>query len=197
MLGRSIWPIVAGLALGMLVAGPARADLPRGASAEDWLRRGGAVLELQIVPANATVDLDGDRIHPGPILVTPGVHLLVVRASGRRELRQELRIPSGEVTRRRVELTTQPVTGRVEVSTVPRHASVLVDGRLANDSPCVLVLTAGRHRLQVVAPGYRDARRLVRVPRGATLRLRVELVPDRRHHHRPRVATARARTALD
>lgn len=177
------------LAAVLLLAGPASADLASGVSPEEWLRTGGAVLELQVAPASARVELDGDRLHPGPILVTPGVHLLVARASGRRELREVIRVPAGQRTKRRIELAATPVTGRLDLRLRPRGARVIVDGHLISGPLRVLTLTAGRHRVIIEATGYRTERRVVRVPRAATLTLRIDLSPERhRRHRRPRVA---------
>lgn len=180
---------VAAVAAVLLSAGPALADLPGGVSPEAWLRSGGAVLELQVAPGSARVELDGDRLHPGPILVTGGVHLLVARAQGRQEHREVIRVPAGQRTKRRIDLRTLPVTGRLDLRLAPRGARVLVDGRLVAAPLRVLTLTAGRHRIVILATGYRTERRVVRVPRAATLTLRIDLQPERRRRHRrPRVA---------
>lgn len=180
--------MLAAALLSLLSAPPARADEPSTTTA-DWLRTGGAVLDLQVAPPTARVELDGDRLHPGPALVTAGIHLLVVRATGRRELREVVRVTAGRHTKRRVELASLPVTGQLDLRTTPRHARVLVDGRLVGWSPRLMTLSAGRHRLQFLATGYRPTQRLLRVPRGATLTLRVDMTPERgRRHRRARVA---------
>jgi hypothetical protein len=180
---------VAMVAAVLLSAGSTFADQSGGVSVEEWLRTGGAVLELQVTPASARVELDGDRLHPGPILVTPGIHLLVARATGRRELREVIQVPSGRRTKRRIELASMPVTGRLDLRLFPRGARVLVDGHLVAGPLRVLTLTAGRHRVVIAATGYRTERRVVRVPRAATLTLRIDLSPERRRRHRrPRVA---------
>ena len=172
----------------LLCSAPAGADLPGGVPLDDWLRTGGAVLDLQVAPGNTQVELDGDRLHPGPVLVTAGVHLLVARAPGRRELREVVQLPAGRRTRKRIALTAHPVTGQLDLRTSPRHARVLIDGRLMGSTPRLLTLVAGRHQLVVVATGYRAAKRLVRVPRGATLTLRGDLQAEGRRRRRPRVA---------
>lgn len=185
-MGGSIFAV---FALVLASPGPALADLPSGVSPEEWLRTGGAVLELQVSPPTARVELDGDRLHPGPILITPGVHLLVARAQGRVDHREVIRVPAHERTKKRIELHGLAVTGRLDLRVHPRNAKVLVDGHLVSGTPRLLTLSAGRHRLVIVATGFLPERRFVRVPRGATLTLRVDMRPEgRRRHRRPRVA---------
>jgi hypothetical protein len=152
------------------------------------------VLELSVAPAHARVELDGDRMHPGPALITPGVHLLVARATGRREHREVIRVPEGQSTKKRIDLAALPLTGRVDLrvhlaGTRASPVRVLLDGHLVTGRPRVLTLSAGRHRIVLLATGYRTERRVVRVPRGATITLRVDMQPDsRRRYRRPRVA---------
>lgn len=177
--------------VGLVVLGlgrPSRADIQADVPAREWLRRGGALLEIDVVPRDARIEIDGDPQRGRSWLVTAGVHLVVVSARGRQGFREVVRIPAGRRLTRRIELRPQQATGRIDVRTTPRRARLIVDGRLQGETPRVVELAAGRHRLHVSALGYRSVRRLVRVPQAATLTVRIALPAERRRFRRPRLA---------
>ncbi|MBI2891965.1 MAG: PEGA domain-containing protein [Deltaproteobacteria bacterium] len=179
------------MAVGLALLGlgrPVGADIQADVPAREWLRRGGAVLVLDVVPKQARIEIDGDVKRDGPWLVTAGVHLVVASAPGRQTFREVLRVPAGRRTMRRIDLRAQPVMGHLDVRTTPRRARLIIDGRLRGETPRVVELAAGRHRLLVAALGYRSARRVVRVPRAATLTIRITLLAERRRFRRPRLA---------
>jgi hypothetical protein len=67
--------------------------------------------------------------------------------------------------------------GRLQLSVEPEDASVYVDGAFRGNGreASALRLPAGRHRVEVVRPGYRTSENDVDVPAGETTKLRVIL----------------------
>jgi hypothetical protein len=68
-------------------------------------------------------------------------------------------------------------TGRLELTVEPSDASVYVDGafRGTGREAASLRLPPGRHRIEVVRPGYRTAENEIDVPAGETTKIRVTL----------------------
>jgi len=68
-------------------------------------------------------------------------------------------------------------SGKLRLSVEPADASVYVDGafRGSGREAQSLELAPGRHRIEVVRPGYRTAERDVEIPAGETTRLEVTL----------------------
>ena len=78
----------------------------------------------------------------------------------------------------RIESTTD--VGELRLQVGPEDAVVYVDGEFRGiASELVAVrLAPGRHRVEVVRPGYATAEREVHVGRGASASLRIELTPE-------------------
>jgi hypothetical protein len=80
----------------------------------------------------------------------------------------------------RVAELKKSLPGRVDVTTDPTGASVLVDGKAQpGKTPLSLQLPAGSHQLVFSLPGYDDAQRQVDAPGGTSQSLRVTLAPAR------------------
>lgn len=93
----------------------------------------------------------------------------------RREEEQERRWAESEARGEKDEMTA--VAGRLELSIRPEDASVYVDGAFRGSAreASTLNLAPGRHRIEVVRPGYRTLEREVDIAPGQTTDLKVEL----------------------
>jgi hypothetical protein len=91
-------------------------------------------LVLKVVPAGATVWLDGKEVGstPSTILTPPGVHRLVITASGYRMLRDVIDTSKGVLFEREMAPATFPLTGSVGLNvacTTEGKYPVFIDGK--------------------------------------------------------------------
>jgi len=134
-------------------AGAAAALLAAAACA--WFLLTARVLELQVKPDGAAVDLDGGaHLRIGRrVLLRPGEYAARVSAAGYVTRTVALRVASAGEQRLEVSLEKQP--GRVRVNTSPVAARVLVDGVPAGTSNAApLEIAAGERTLRVEAERY-------------------------------------------
>ena len=68
-------------------------------------------------------------------------------------------------------------SGKLQLSVQPEDASIYVDGAFRGSAreASSLRLAPGRHRIEVVRPGFRTAESDVEIPAGETTRLKVTL----------------------
>lgn len=120
-----------------------------------WFLLTARVLELELLPPSASVDVDG-----GPslaigsrILLRPGEYTVHAAAPGFADATRRLRV--GAEGGQRLEIALEKLPGRVLVRTSPVAGTVLVDGTVAgtsNGSP--LELQAGERALRIEAERY-------------------------------------------
>jgi len=136
-----------------------------------------ARLEVSSEPAGAAVALDGEPAGSTPLAgltLAPGRHRVVVTRPGFREHVVELELSPGEGTKLTAELERQ--AGRLELSSAPEGARVIVDGRPVGATPVEgLELPAGEHLLQVEAMLHAGWRRHVEVRDRETVTLFADL----------------------
>ena len=96
-------------------------------------------------------------------------------SEARRDVEQERRWAESEARAEAVEMTA--VGGRLELSVRPEDASVYVDGAFRGSAreASTLKLAPGRHRIEVVRPGYKTLEREVDIAPGETTGVKVEL----------------------
>jgi len=96
-------------------------------------------------------------------------------SEARRDVEQERRWAESEERAEAVEMTA--VGGRLELSVRPEDASVYVDGAFRGSAreASTLRLAPGRHRIEVVRPGYRTLEKEVDIAPGETTDVKVEL----------------------
>ncbi len=99
----------------------------------------------------------------------------VPESEARREEEQERRWAESEARAEKDE--TAAVGGNLELSIRPEDASVYVDGAFRGSAreASTLKLAPGRHRIEVVRPGYKTLEREVDITPGETTDVRVEL----------------------
>jgi len=96
-------------------------------------------------------------------------------SEARRDAEQEQRWSESEARAEKDEMTA--VGGRLELSIRPEDASVYVDGAFRGSAreASTLRLAPGRHRIEVVRPGYRTLEKEVDVAPGQSTDVKVEL----------------------
>jgi hypothetical protein len=99
----------------------------------------------------------------------------VPASEGRREAEQEARWRESESQAQADERVA--LGGRLKLTVEPADASVYVDGAFRGSAreASELRLPAGRHRVEVVRPGYRTVDREVDIAPGEATELRIEL----------------------
>ncbi len=129
-------------------------------------------INVVTTPAGATVKLDGKKLSG----VTPisqqniptGSHTLQITATGYMPMVRTVDVtPNGVLS---TEITLQPATGTVKLSSVPTGADVFVDGTATNKkTPAEFNLSKGDHTFALRMQGYDEAGDLIEVTPGQTI----------------------------
>jgi len=136
-------------------------------------------LDIAVDPP-AEICIDGRRRYYGSRLamleLPEGAHEIVCRADGRREYIETVRIRSGELSRRNIDLAE--ITGSILFET-ERGAQIFVDGSYRGTVPLAepLSVPAGPHRVEIKKTGFQTWTNDAYVPPDETLRLSISLVP--------------------
>lgn len=134
-------------------------------------------LVVQSRPEGATVVVD-DREHgvtPLTVRVSPGTHVLQVRAGAAEPRVIPLQIRAGVQTAQYVELQGVATTGVLEVRSEPAEARVTIDGRERGSTPLTLRDVApGDYEVVLERAGWKSAQ-LVRVEPGGRAQLVVPI----------------------
>lgn len=138
-----------------------------------------ADVTLEIVPANATISLDGRPIGQAPlgkpVAIAAGTHKLEVTADGYEPQKRDLMITAGVPLKITLELKAIPKTGKVRINTSVPRAIVSIDGKPIGPAPVEVELDAGGHRLEVIADDYHPRRDELVVAAGQARELQVTL----------------------
>jgi len=134
-------------------------------------------LVVQSRPEGATVVID-DREHgvtPLTVRVSPGTHVLQVRAGSAEPRVIPLQIRAGVQTAQYVELQGVATTGVLEVRSEPAKARVTIDGRERGSTPLTLRDVApGDYQVVLERAGWKSTQ-VVRVEPGGTAQLVVPI----------------------
>jgi hypothetical protein len=137
-------------------------------------------LALTSTPARVRVTIDGrsTSMAPlGPLMLAAGLHVIELAAPAYESLRKELSIAAGEPMALAIELKAVPQLGHVIIIASPPQAKILIDGQLAGEGDAHLDLVAGRHTLDVSAPGYMTQQKMLEIHIGQEHREDVDLMP--------------------
>jgi len=142
-------------------------------------------IRVLVRPASAegaVVSLDGEVIGEAPASkenVTPGEHIIEVRADGFEGAQQPVTIESGTQRVISVELTpVQAAMGRIVVNANVAGASVTIDGEDKGAPPIVVEEpSAGTHAIVVRAPGYQELRHTCTTGPGQSCELVADMDP--------------------
>ncbi|HEX5744704.1 MAG TPA: TonB-dependent receptor [Archangium sp.] len=101
---------------------------------------------------------------PGTLVLTPGRHVLHVKAPGHASAQMLVDVPADGRIPLQVSLRPQErPTGRVIITANRDNASVRVDGQSTGFTPTVVTLPEGEHTLEVESPDVRPVRQRVTV----------------------------------
>jgi hypothetical protein len=110
-------------------------------------------------------ELEGSR----QVLLLPGEHQIVVRQAGYKDFERKVVLQPGQKQTVRVSMQKDPrvsppsVTATVKLSVLPKRAAVFVDGVFAGhvdefDGRRGMLVSPGKHRIEITLPGYRTFR---------------------------------------
>lgn len=155
-------------------------------------------VELSGTPAGAEVRTspEGEVAAqvPGKLTLTPGQHVLHVRAPGHAPAQLVVEVPADDTVKVPVALGVQAKpTGRLIVTANRENASVRVDGQPAGFTPTVVTLTEGDHILEVESPEVRPLRQAVKVVADQEIKVYAEL----RYAPPPVRAASKGLTSVD
>ncbi len=149
-----------------------------GAPSSGSVRR--TLLLIRSEVPNAQISLDGGAPRPSPLIreVTPGRHRVHVEAPGFFPVERTVVAVAEQAIPETVQLRERPTT--LAISTDP-GAELYVDGVYVSEggSGVVLQLPSGEHHLAVARKGHRVEAQTLRLERGKTQSLKVELEPTK------------------
>jgi hypothetical protein len=157
-------------ALALLLAGAhdAGAAKPRGA------------IQVNTTPAGADVTVDGQAYGASPATcdgLEGGLHLVVVRKDGFREVRRSVELQSGQRTA--LELKLEALAGLVLIQSSPTGAEVTVNGAFRGATPLMIPdFPYGEHRIKVAKNGYFEKEVQLTVADRTPQKIAVALVAD-------------------
>jgi hypothetical protein len=142
------------------------------------LRRASGQLVVTTEPDSATVEIDGRRAGPAPVVrdLPAGEHEVRATADGYQSTSRNVTVVAGE--REQVALTLDQASrraGTLVVETDPGGATVRVDGETIGTAPVREELSPGEYRVEVEREGYEGAEQVVRISDGEERRVRLSL----------------------
>jgi hypothetical protein len=142
------------------------------------LRRASGQLVVTTEPDSATVEIDGRRAGPAPVVrdLPAGEHEVRATADGYQSTSRNVTVVAGE--REQVALTLDQASrraGTLVVETDPGGATVRVDGETIGTAPVREELSPGEYRVEVEREGYEGAEQVVRISDGEERRVRLSM----------------------
>jgi len=112
---------------------------------------------------------------PMALELAPGTHQLRMVLVGHRDWEQQVDLEQAKEYPLQVSLQALPKPPILTVETVPNGAELYVDGQLQGQTPMVLELAPGTHRLRMTLAGYRDWEEHLDLKQAEERPMRVEL----------------------
>lgn len=156
-------------------------------------------VKLSSDPQGALVFIDNkptQQVTPTQLTLTPGEHTFTLRLAGYDESGDLLTVSAGQTVTLSPKLTPRQGAnplgkigrffkgadterGMLKISTEPNGAHVLINGRVAGETPIELPVKAGEYKIIIGMEGYRFLRRQVTVVKGNSVEVNERLVPKR------------------
>lgn len=133
---------------------------------------------VKIAPASAALKVNGQLVTlpaTGVLRLAAGTHKLEVTAEGYQSQQRELVVVAGKREEVEIALKEIPRTGRVRILASELGAEVFLDGHRAGLPPVDLDIAAGKHLIEVRAPGFLAWRKDLEVVEGQSTQFPVEL----------------------
>jgi hypothetical protein len=139
-----------------------------------------ATLDLSTDPPGAQIFLDEKLIGLTPFDgdIPSGEHALAVRKEGYGSIRRKISLKPSEVLTISEPLPPPPGFVRIDTSSPPPGAVLLVDGKDFGPVPQVAEVPPGPHKIKITAPGYREFSRSIQSKVGEEVAFSVELFPS-------------------
>ena len=144
------------------------------------LRPAWATVQLESLPAGATVSVDGEDVGITPQLaeIIQGRRVIELSLAGYKKTRFATELVAGETLRPEV-FTLEPNDGKLVLATRPEGVTVSVDGDYYGSTPLTLVLTSGvAHRLKLSKPGYQVTEQEINVGPDVEQELSIDMKPE-------------------
>ena len=147
------------------------------------LERRIAAIRLNVVPAGATVLIDGRSVGQSPlplaIRMSAGRRVIEVEADGYLPLREEIEVIGRTPRTIDVRLARRNTAGSLAVTAAPADAALRIDGLEVGHAPVRRQLPQGGHVIEAVLPGYEVYRTAIQLAPQQHLDLHAVLVEDR------------------
>jgi formylglycine-generating enzyme required for sulfatase activity len=108
----------------------------------------------------ARVSIDGREISTSPpqaLAVNPGRHVVEIRADRYQNLRDEIDVQGCDI-HQKFDYALVPAWSDITIDSLPKNATVLVDGKTVGSTPTTLELLAGDHNIEVKAEHFKPWR---------------------------------------
>lgn len=141
------------------------------------LRQSLARLVLRVVPPGALVRIDGAaaRAIAEPIVLDPGAHVIELSAQHYVSERRTLTVAPSATMTLDIALRESPDVATLAVEPTVAHATVWIDDQLVGTGSVAREVASGEHRVRVECRECSNATRVVRVSRGQTLRVQMDV----------------------
>lgn len=151
--------------------------------ARDFTREMTAALahvQLTVRGGATDVTADGERVGSADgrlsVEVDPGRRVFVASRRGYRPARAEVELASGAHSELTLDASEHPLPGHLTVEAGTPSAEIRLDGRFVGRGRYAGPVAPGRHRIDLVAPGYGPQHRALEVRPGGSDRLALRLV---------------------
>ncbi len=144
------------------------------------LRPAWAVVQLESVPAGATVSVDGQIVGLTPLSaeIIQGQRRIELSLAGYKTAGFATEVVAG-TTVKLENFELQPNDGKLVLATRPEGVTVSVDGRYYGSTPLEIVLTSGlSHQLRLSRPGYETTEQRFSLKPDEEQQLMVEMAPE-------------------
>jgi len=125
-----------------------------------------AEVAVDSLPGGATILVDGEPAGQTPrsLEILQGEHQLMLQLPAFADWQQTLHVEAGE-NQDLGQISLQPASGALRLSSVPGGANVTLDGEFQGQTPLTLQVSPGQeHRLAVFKPGYKRYNGTVELP---------------------------------
>ena len=119
---------------------------------------------LETTPSEATVYVDEKPVGKTPmknLILAPGEHSVIIKKEGYEDIAEKGNIKEG--TFENAKITMELRKGKVDVSTTPSGAAVIVDEVNLGTTPVTIKLKPGTYTLNIRKPGYKPTQKEVRL----------------------------------
>ncbi len=119
---------------------------------------------LETTPPEASVYIDDKPVGKTPmknLIIAPGEHSVVIKKEGYEDTVEKGNLKEGAFGESKITLELKK--GKIDVSTTPSGASVIVDNKDMGTTPVTVKLQPGTYILNIRKPGYKPVQKEIRI----------------------------------